>query len=751
MKHVSFFAALAIAAGLCAACSKKDAAPQAPFSVYWDVENCTPDSTGRYYKQYIRLTGDLRGVDKLAFNQFARRMKAVNALDTVEEIIPGYYQIASGRFAEATGNDTLDIEIVTNGSIYSICYAPEGFHARMTDGSIVPVPLVQADITAHKRGYTTDKADYMPYGDTIYARNAEIVGGTAGVYDIVPSFKDVQLTGGDTEVDMDNIVFEAAPAEFAPEEYRVTVADGKMTVEAAPAQYARLAKKLRHNFGTGKQTLPNAVIADQPSLPYRGLMIDISRNFQEPAEIYKMLDWMAIYGLNVFHFHFIDDEAWRLEIKSLPELTEVGGRRGYTPGSDGTFLPSLFSGDGNPNTLGNNANGIITEEDYKSILRYADSLGIAVIPEVESPGHARAAAKAMEIRAARLNDPSWLIQEPGDSSVYTSAQSFHDNVMNPALPGSYKLMEIVADEIARMHAEAGVPLPAIHIGGDEVPHGAWSGSPAVAKMMKENGLETEKEVHAAFVEKVSAMLAEKGIKTSGWQEIALRHADEYNKKVVPNTYSVNAWSTLPRHGMVSVVDDIAGAGYPVILSNVDHFYFDLCYTRHPYELGLTWGGTTDEFSALSGYASELCTKPGANVLGVQGQLWSETIRTPQDLETLIFPKILGLAERGWNPEVTYTEPDFYAVVLNQIPKWDEGSVTYHVRQPGLLMVDDNAFTVNSSYPNSVIRYTTDGTNPTEASPVVAAGDTVLLDPQHGPVRVRQWLNGNPSLTTLAKE
>ncbi len=768
MKHISFVAALAVAAGLCASCGKKEAAaPEAPFSVYWDVENVTPDSTGRYYKQYLRLTGDLRGVDKLAFNQHARKMRAVNELDTVMEIVPGYYQIASGRFADATGNDTLDIEIITNGSIYSICYAPEGFHARMADGSVLPVALVQGDMLAHKSAYATTTADYMPYGDTIYARNAEIVGGTAGVYDIVPSFKDVQLTGGDSRVDMDAIEFVDAPEGFAAEEYRITVADGKMKVEAAPAMRARLTKRLQHNFGKGTQTLPNAVIADKPSLAYRGLMVDISRNFQQPAEIYKLLDWMAIYGLNAFHFHFSDDEGWRLEIKSLPELTEVGARRGYTPDGDGTFTPAFFASDGNPNSKGNNSNGFISQDEYKSILRYADNLGIAVIPEIETPGHARAASKAMELRAKRLNDPSILLQEPGDTSVYTSAQSFHDNVMNPALPGPYTFVSTVADELIQMHKDAGVPLVAIHIGGDEVPRGAWGGSPAVNKMKEELGVETDAQIHAAFVEKISEMLADKGVKTSGWQEIALNHSDEYNKSVAPRTYSVNGWSTLAKRGQGKVVDNIAEAGFPVILSNAEHFYFDLCYSRHPNERGLTWAGTTDEFSALSGYAGKLCTVPGANVLGVQGQLWSETVRNPENLEMLIFPKILGLAERGWNADSTYTEPDFNAVVIKEMPKWDAAGVTYHVRQPGVVMVDENTFTVNTSYPNAVIRYTTDGTEPDENSPEVKAGEKVSLAPAERldaghtaipadlaakrQLRVRQWVNGHPSVTTLTKE
>ncbi|MDE5683540.1 MAG: hypothetical protein K2I39_04940 [Muribaculaceae bacterium] len=148
---------------------------EAPFEVHWNVENLEPDSLGRHYRQSIRMTGDLRGVERVAFNQFARSMTPTEATDTIIEIVPGYYAIGSPRFAAATGSDTLDFEIMTKGALYSIRYAPEGFHAVMADGRILPVKLVQADITADKSGYTSGKRDYMPYGDAVYARIEEIV------------------------------------------------------------------------------------------------------------------------------------------------------------------------------------------------------------------------------------------------------------------------------------------------------------------------------------------------------------------------------------------------------------------------------------------------------------------------------------------------------------------------------------------------------------------------------------------------
>lgn len=752
MRHYLTFVSTFLTLAAASSCSGgAESVAEAPFEVHWNVENLEPDSLGRHYRQSIRMTGDLRGVERVAFNQFARKMTPTDAADTIIEIVPGYYAIGSPRFAAATGSDTLDFEIMTKGALYSIRYAPEGFHAVMADGRILPVKLVQADITADKSGYTSGKRDYMPYGDAIYARNEEIAGGKAGVYDVVPSFKDVKLGSGASTVNLDEITFNEPSEPLQAEEYRVTVGDGKVTVEADKALWPRLRMRLRQAFGTGVRQMPDAVITDSPSLQYRGLMIDIARNFQKPEELHRVLDMMAAYGLNVFHFHFSEDEAWRLEIKTLPELAEIGSRRGYTPGSDGSFLPQIFGGDGNKDSGATSNNGFISRDEYISLLRHADSLGIAVIPEIESPGHARAAIKAMEVRARRTGDDSWLLQEPGDTSVYTSAQSFHDNVMNPALEGPYKVINMVADEIADMHRAAGVPLKAIHIGGDEVPRGAWGGSPAVNALKEREGLEKDMEVHALFVKRLASDLAAKGIPTSGWQEIAWKHSEDFDAAVRPQVFSVNCWRTLSSQGNGKVVDEVAAAGYPVVLSNADHFYFDLCYSRHPYERGLTWAGTTDEFSSLSGYPSKLCTLPGANVLGVQGQVWSETIRNSDHLEEMLFPKILGLAERAWNPDSTYSEPDFHAVILNEIPKWEAGGFAYHVRQPGVKVTDGRFVKINSPYPDAEIRLTFDGTEPTEESPAFKDGATVNLgefSARPSQIRAKLWLNGRPSVTTI---
>src|SRR5207302_7602774 len=205
-------------------------------------------------------------------------------------------------------------------------------------------------------------------------------------------------------------------------------------------------------------------------------MLDVARNFHPKPVVLRTLDLLARYKLNVFHLHLTDDEGWRIELPSLPALTAVGARRGHTLDS-GTHLPPAF-GSG-PNVDRPFGSGCYSRVDYMEILRYAAARHIEVIPELEMPGHARAAVKAMEARARTTGDGRYLLSDPDDRSRYTSAQGYHDNVMNPALESTYRFIERVIGDVVAMHREAGVPLRHIHMGGDEVPNGVWAGSPAV--------------------------------------------------------------------------------------------------------------------------------------------------------------------------------------------------------------------------------------------------------------------------------
>jgi hexosaminidase len=547
----------------------------------------------------------------------------------------------------------------------------------------------------------------MPYGHKVFARNAELnKGAKLAAYDVLPSYKNVNLTGG----------MSATPKqlEFVPVEperkdwYRITVSNGHAVLECAPENHAQVEHRfLKNTLGRGYEKIPNAVIEDWPDVEYRALMIDVVRNFLSPAELSRIIDLMADYGFNTLHFHCADDEAWRIEIPALPELTSYGSRRGYTT-DESEFLAQIYNGNGNPDTPGLTSNGYFSRSEFIEMLQHADRLGIQVLPEIESPGHARAAIKSMEYRCRTTGDDSYRLIDLADTSKYTSAQDYHDCVMNPALPGPYKFMETVVKGIIELYREAGVRLPAIHIGGDEVPTGAWSGSPAAQQYMSEHGIKSEKALHAHFVERICDICANLGVKISGWEEIANGHSAEFDKHVMPNVYSVNFWHPAPRDGSESLATKAARKGYPVVLCNADLFYVDMVYSYHPDERGLAWASPVDEFKSLSGYVPQLCTEPA---LGTSGNLFGETLRSDSQAEGYLLPKMLGLAERAWNGNATYSDVQLQTLISKfEIPYWKANGYNYHLRQPGIKF-DKGKVTMNTVYDAGVIHYTLDGSNP----------------------------------------
>ena len=711
-------------------------------TVTWNtLGNETAPDGRQIYVQRFTVKGDT-DFPRLGFNMFARRMEVANPADTLVELMPGYYYVASPRLKAAT--DSVVIDLVTYASMANCCYAPDGVHRINDDGTTAAVEYRRTPLT-HASQWRTAKADRMTYGPAIFDANAQrATSWQPGVYDIVPSFKKVTLTGGQSMVRNTPVFIDIDPQN--PEYYRITVRNDSLIVECRPdkqwaALYPFTAKVLRPNEG---KPIPNAVIENWPDNAWRGQHIDIARNFMSPKEMHTVLDILAVNHLNKLHFHIVDDEAWRLEIPGLPELTDVGARRGYSADGEKEHLYQIFAGDGNPDTKEGTANGFWTRDDYISFIRRAHTLGIDVIPEIESPGHARAAIKAMEKRH-RQGDDTYRLVHDGDTSRYTSAQSFHDNVMNPALPGPYAFMDKIFDELIALYDEAGVPLIGIHIGGDEVPRGAWSGSEAAAAFMREHGMTTEKELHAYFVTRMAQSLQRRGIPMFGWEEIAVGHGDTFNAAVAPATGGVNCWHATPDAAVKAVT-----AGYPVILSNVNRFYLDMAYSYHPEERGLTWGGTVDEFDALGGYRHDMCPVDTAavsgRVIGVQGQLWAETIRSLDGLTTLLLPKIAGLAERAWNADSTYSEARFNAVIgANELPVYTTApaNLTVHMRQPGIKVIDGKVH-MNAPYDGGEIRYTTDGREPDATSalytaPFDAAGAS--------DIRARYFRNNAASATT----
>ena len=649
-----------------------------------------------------------------------------------------------------------------------------------------------------------------PDATKIYESNLRLAGAPALVQsDILPSVKKVVAIEGDNVV-LEGKVALAFPENFAGEAkllkekltglyglevvgnasvkivleelldrkeavndeyYTINIGDNLIKISAATPHGIFNGTQTLLSMLKGKQTpylLEAVSIRDYPDLAYRGQMIDIARNFTAPENLKKLVDIFASYKLNVLHFHFCDDEAWRLEIPGLEELTAVGSRRGHTTDESQCLYPCYDGGyDPDAKTVGN---GYYSREEFIDLLKYAAERHVRIVPEIESPGHARAAIVSMKARYNKYfeTDPGkateYILSEPEDTSRYVSVQYYTDNVMNVALPSTYRFMEKVIQELNAMYQEAGLSLSTVHLGGDEVPRGVWMGSPKCQELMKEKGMTKAHDLSEYFITQMADVMQKNGLKFSGWQEVALGHTEEAHQQLRGQAAGVYCWNTVP--GSDEVVYQTANNGYPVILCNVGNFYMDMAYNGHPDERGLDWGGYVDEsvsfsmlpFSIYRSLRVDMAGNPidldnaekgktalteigKKHIMGVQGQLFAETIRSFDGVEYLLFPKILGLAERGWNAQALALY--YEKISKSEMPYWAKNGINFRLPQPGLLVKDGNLY-ANVAIDGAEVRYTTDGSEPTAQSTLwkepVKCGSLV--------VKAKTFYQGKESLTII---
>jgi len=557
------------------------------------------------------------------------------------------------------------------------------------------------------------------------------------------------------------IAVELGPVDAAgPEAYSLQIDGAGVLLRGASA----------HGVFNGIQTLaqlldadgalPAARVLDAPRFGYRGMMLDVARHFASRETVLRLLDCMARYKLNRLHLHLTDDEGWRLRIDALPELTDIGARRGVT--QDGAqqndwLPPSFGSGagvDASPGT------GHYDGADFIAILRHAQARHIEVIPEFNMPGHARAAVVAMRARHARLRAEGdiegaerYLLSDPDDASVYESVQMWRDNVICIALPSVDRFVDTVVGHVAGLYREAGVLLRAIHTGGDEVPLGAWLGSPRCRALMRERGWTGVGQLHADFVARCRAILARHGLAFAGWEETALVHGQSdaaANVSFAGPGFHVYAWNNAWGSGKEDVAYRLANAGYEVVLANAANFYFDLAYAKAPEEPGYYWAGFVETrdgfvfrpFDMLAGPAVDPMGQPlpparvaalqrldaqgRLRIAGLQGQLWSENAHSPARVEYLAMPRMIALAERAWSPDPGWTtdaalEADWneFANRLGQreLPGLDRAPLAYGYRlpPPGAVF-EDGVAQANVALPGLALHYTVDGSEPERDSP-----------------------------------
>lgn len=582
------------------------------------------------------------------------------------------------------------------------------------------------------------------------------------------------------------------------EAYEISMSGGNIVIsagDAAGAFYAVQSLRSLMPAEAFRGKMPRIYISavevkDTPRFGFRAFMLDVGRNFHSKQQVLRVLDLMALYKLNVFHFHFSEDEGWRIEMPSLPELTEIGSRRGFPVDESKQLQPSFGSGPDN-NSSGT---GHYTKAEFIEILKYAHDRHIKVIPEIESPGHNRAAVVSMKARYERLMKEGkreaaeeYMLHDPNDPSEYKSVQGWRDNAMNVAQPGVYRFMARVFDDFIAMYKEAGVPLDMIHVGGDELPGGVWEKSPvAQALVEKDPALNVTFDLWYYYYEKVNNLLKERGLALYGWEEAGMRKTQLDGKPhYIPNPdfargiFQLDVWNNMLGWGAEDLAYRLANAGYEIVLSPVSNVYFDMCYYKNFDEPGYYWGGFIDldkpwQFIPYDYYRNarkdkfntdlpasffehkERLTEYGKkHIKGMQGLLWSETLVNPQMMEYMLLPKLLGVAERAWSPDPAWAseaEPmtgtaywkswsEFVnRVGKRELPKLDylSGGFAYRIPTPGLI-AENGTVKANIQLPGLQLRYTVNGREPDVNSKLYTGGIT-----EKGIIRIKAFATNGRS-------
>lgn len=556
----------------------------------------------------------------------------------------------------------------------------------------------------------------------------------------------------------------AVPGEASPEAYELNV-DPKRGVSLTGRSAAGVARGLQSlrdllpaPDASGLE-LPALRIVDAPRFAYRGLLVDVARNFQSKATLMRLVDLMARHKLNTLHLHLSDDEGWRLEIPGLPELTEVGGRRGHDADEWRHLPPAHGSG---ADVADPHGSGFYSRADYIELLHYAAARHITVLPEIEMPGHARAAVRAMAARerrllaAGRADAQQYRLRDPADPSVYRSAQLYTDNVMDPGLPSTYAFIEHVVGAVVAMHRAAGVPLKTLHVGADELPGAAWTRSPASLALMAREDLADRDALWKRFYLRVDAVLKRHRVRAAGWEELGAHRVGtgkaarmEPNPALLGRGFSLFVWNNLDESDDLAY--RLANAGYDVVLAPATRLYFDMAPTADPADHGVDWASLTD-LDAVFGYVplddlrrvpadptplrgkTRLTAQGRAHVLGLEGTLFSETMRDPARIEELLMPRLFALAERAWaadpgwaresDPARAATEyARAWSIFVHQLgrqvlPRLDREmpGLNYRIPPPGLSRTGEGV-RVSAPWPGLIARYTTDGREPDMTSPV----------------------------------
>lgn len=416
-----------------------------------------------------------------------------------------------------------------------------------------------------------------------------------------------------------------------PEWYQLSVRPDGITVTAPSDEglfrgSRTLIQLLEQGSATG--SLPCLTITDWPRFPWRGMHLDACRHFWSVEFTKKYIDLLARYKMNSFHWHLTEDQGWRIEIKKYPKLTEVGAWR------KGSQVGPYARREYDTIPYG----GFYTQEQIREVVAYAQARHINVVPEIEMPGHAMAALAAYP----------HLGCTGGPYEVQRGWGVFED-VFCAGNDSVFTVLEDVLTEVMALF-----PSEMIHIGGDECPKEAWKACAKCQARMKSNGLKDEHELQSYFIQRIERFVNSKGRKIIGWDEIL-------EGGLAPNA-AVMSWRGT--EGGVAAAKE----KHNVVMTPGSHCYFDH-YQGDPANEPLAIGGhtTVQKVYSYEPIPAELKPEEQKYILGAQGNVWTEYILRPENVEYMAVPRMLALAEVLWTPKAKRNEADFIRRLENEFP------------------------------------------------------------------------------------
>lgn len=390
-------------------------------------------------------------------------------------------------------------------------------------------------------------------------------------------------------------------------------------------------------------SMPACDLLDRPRFGYRGLMLDVSRHFMPVPFIKKFIDLLAMHKMNTFHWHLTDDQGWRIEIKQYPKLTQAGARRKETLiGHYAENYPQQY--DGQP------YGGFYTQEQIKDVVRYAATRHVTVVPEIELPGHALAALAAYPELGC----------EPTKGYEVGTRWGIIRDVYCPS-EKTFGFIQDVLTEVMGLF-----PGKYIHIGGDECPKDTWRKSAFCQDLIRKLKLKDEEALQSYFVQRVEKFVNSKGRAVIGWDEIL-------EGGLAPNA-TVMSW-----RGVQGGIE-AAKQKHNVIMTPSPFCYLDK-YQADPTTEPLTIGGylPLERVYAYEPVPTELSASEQKYIQGVQGNLWTEYLKTPEAVEYQVFPRAIALAEIGWMPAGPRNFEDFSTRLKTHLQRLDQKKVNYAKR------------------------------------------------------------------------